>query len=162
MSTTNIPQKTQDQICNQGGWDGEYVLLPSWNLKGDQRRVGNRSFSRAMKDASTCEKVVVVHAEFLFRVVPVDREWAASVNVVHVRFVHHPITEPAEHWDNSKLLLEWESIELYEHHFQAASPHVAVLEAVFVNQAEHCPQIGVGEIRICRRQLVSETLVVGL
>ena len=49
------------------------------------------------------------------------------------------ITEPAEHWDNSKLLLEWESIELYEHHFQAASPHVAVLEAVFVNQAEHCP-----------------------
>ena len=127
--------------------------------------MGNRSFSRAMQDASTCEKVVVVHAEFLFRLVPEDREWAASVNVVHVRFVHHPITEPAEHRDNGKLVFEWESIELYRASACQAdrgAPMSTVLEAVFVNQAEHCPQIGVGEIRICRRQLVSETLVVGL
>ena len=54
-----------------------------------------------MQDASACEKVVVVHAELLFRLVPENREWAVAVNV---RFVHDPIAETAQHWDNGKLV----------------------------------------------------------
>ena len=99
-----------------------------------------------MQDTSTCEEVVVVPAELLFRVVPVDRKGTVAVNV---RFVHHPITETAQHWDNGKLALEWKLIELISHHsisptlvvehrtlvdhIQAAITHVAV----FVNQIEH-------------------------
>ena len=42
--------------------------------------------------------------------------------------------------------------------FQAIKPHVAVS----VNQVEHRAQITVAKIRLGRRKLVSETLVVGL
>ena len=101
-----------------------------------------------MQDTSACEKTEVVHAKSLFRVVPVDRKGAVVVNV---RFVHHPVTETAQHWDDGKLALEWKLIELISHH--SISPHVTLVVehrtlvdhiqaaktnvAVFVNQIEH-------------------------
>ena len=78
-----------------------------------------------MQDASTCEEVVVVPAEFLFRVVPVDRKGTVAVNI---RFVHHPITETAEHLDNGKLALEWKSIELFEHLLRIAVRAILAVE----------------------------------
>jgi len=100
-----------------------------------------------MQDASTCEKVVVVHAESLFRLVPENREWAVAVNV---RFVHDPIAKTAQHWDNGKLVFEWKLIELFSHHSISPKPvvvenQIIVVElsarrtqgAVFVNQIEH-------------------------
>ena len=124
-----------------------------------------------MQDTSAREKVVVVHAKSLFRVVPVDRKGAVVVNV---RLVHHPVAETAQHLDNGKLAFEWKVIELISHHsisttlvvehqtlvdhVQAAITHVTV----FVNQVEHRAKVAVPKVRLGRRKLVSETLVVGL
>ena len=46
--------------------------------------------------------------------VPLDREWTVAVNTVDV-LAHYPVAEPAEHWDNGKLLLERGLIELFDH-----------------------------------------------
>ena len=124
-----------------------------------------------MQDTSAREKVVVVHAKSLFRVVPVDRKGAVVVNV---RLVHHPVAETAQHLDNGKLAFEWKVIELISHHsisptlvvehqalvdhIQAVITHIAVL----VNEVQHTAQIAVGEICLGPGKLGSETLVVGL
>ena len=56
-------------------------------------------------------------------------QWTVNGQLlVNVRFVHHPITETAQHWDHSKLLLEWKSIELFEHLFRVAVLVIRVVE----------------------------------
>ena len=113
-------------------------------------------------------------AELLFRLVPENRE--CDLAVERVRSVQDPIAETAEHWDHSKLLLERHFKELFEHRLlnvimqtvvlehQALVDHVnaATRVTVFGNQVEHRSQVAVPKVRLGRRQLVSETLVVGL